>query len=282
MDPMNVYGLDFTSRPSRAKPITCLACRFTDGVLIAGRLETFADLHGFEGMLARPGPWVAGLDFPFGLPRKFVAGAGWPQSWAGYVDRARSLGREGFRDDLEAYRRDRPAGDKEHRRATDIAAGSISPQKLYGVPVALMFFEGAPRLVASGVTIPHVHEGDHDRVVVEAYPGALARQIVERRSYKTDIRAKQTAEQGDARRAIFDGLTDGTLRDCLGFSVKADPSLCDDPGGDKLDALLCAVQAAWAWNRRAHGYGAPSPVDPLEGWIADSRIIRPASLPEAS
>jgi len=281
-DPMDVYGVDFTSRPSRAKPITCLPCRFTNGVLIAGQLETFADFDGFTAMLARPGPWVAGLDFPFGLPRKFIAGAGWPQSWAGYVEYAARLGKDGFRAALEAYKGDRPAGDKEHRRVTDVAAGSISPQKLYGVPVALMFFEGAPRLLASGATIPHVREGDSDRVVIEAYPGALARQIVERRSYKTDNRAKQTAEQGDARRAIFDRLTSGTLRDCLGFSIEADPSLCDDPGGDALDALLCAVQAAWAWNRRAHGYGAPSPVDPLEGWIANPRVTRPASVPEVS
>jgi hypothetical protein len=55
---------------------------------------------------------------------------------------------------LEVYRSHRPFGDKEHRRKTDIAASSISPQKLYGVPVGLMFFEGAPRLVKSGVTIP--------------------------------------------------------------------------------------------------------------------------------
>jgi hypothetical protein len=47
-------------------------------------------------------------------------------------------------------------------------AGSISPQKLYGTPVALMFFEGAPRLLRSGVSIPHMHAGDPERMVVEA------------------------------------------------------------------------------------------------------------------
>ena len=279
---MNVYGVDFTSRPSRAKPITCLACWFTDGMLAAGPLETFADFEAFEAMLVRPGPWVAGLDFPFGLPRRFITGAGWPQSWPGYVEHAAWLGKEGFLDALEAYKRDRPAGDKEHRRATDIAARSISPQKLHGVPVGRMFFEGAPRLLASGVTIPHVHAGDPGRVVIEAYPGALARQIVGRRSYKTDTRAKRTPAHFDARRAIFDGLIEGTLRDGLGFAVEADAALCDDPGGDALDALLCAVQAAWAWNRRALGYGPPSPVDPLEGWIANPAVTRPASVPEVS
>lgn len=59
----------------------------------------------------------------------------------------------------------RPPGDKEHRRVTDIAAGSISPQKIYGVPVGLMFFEGAPRLIKSGVTIPILQTGDPSRIV---------------------------------------------------------------------------------------------------------------------
>jgi len=153
---MHVYGIDFTSAPTRRKPITCLNCRLEGGVLRAGSMEAFADFAGFEAMLRRPGPWIAGLDFPFGLPRKFIANIGWPRSWAGYVEHAARLGKAGFRDALESYRRDRPAGDKEHRRATDIAAGSISPQKLYGTPVGLMFFEGAPRLVRAGVTIPQI------------------------------------------------------------------------------------------------------------------------------
>ena len=266
---MDVYGIDFTSRPRPAKPITCLRCRLADGVLRAGELEAFTDFAAFEAMLRRPGPWIAGLDFPFGLPRKFITSIGWPQSWAGYVEHAASLGRDGFRAALEDYRLDRPAGDKEHRRATDIAAGSISPQKLYGTPVALMFFEGAQRLVRAGVTIPQMQIGDPERVIVEVYPGALARRLIGRRSYKNDIRAKQTPLQLEERRAMLALLTTETMRARLGFAVEAKDDLCADPGGDALDALLCAVQAAWAWTRRAAGYGAPADVDPLEGWIAD-------------
>jgi hypothetical protein len=100
------------------------------------------------------GPWIAGIDFPFGQARRFIETIGWPCGWADYVRHAQSLTRSGFREALNAYRKTRRSGDKEHRRQTDIAAGSVSPQKLYGVPVGLMFFEGAPRLVASNVTIP--------------------------------------------------------------------------------------------------------------------------------
>ncbi len=265
---MDVYGIDFTSRPSRAKPITCLNCWLQDGMLRAGELEAFADFAGFVGMLQRSGPWIAGLDFPFGLPRKFIENIGWPASWAGCVEHAAGLGKEGFRAALEDYRRDRPPGGKEHRRATDIAAGSISPQKLYGTPVALMFFEGAPRLVGAGVTIPHMRDGDPERIVVEAYPGLMARRLIGPRSYKNDARAKQIPAHEQARRDILAALKDDQIRARFGFSVEADGDLCEDPGGDTLDALLCAVQAAWAWQNRTNRYGAPDPVDPLEGWIA--------------
>lgn len=266
---MDVYGVDFTSRPTRRKPITCLHCQLENGVLRANELQRFTDFAGFEAMLRRPGTWIAGLDFPFGLPRKFIENIGWPLSWSGYVEHVARMGKDGFRAALEDYRRDRPAGDKEHRRATDIAAGSISPQKLYGTPVALMFFEGAHRLVSAGVTIPQMQDGDPARIVVEAYPGAAARKLIGPRSYKNDARTKQTAAHEQARHEMLERLTSVEVRARLGFTVEANCDLCDDPGGDTLDALLCAVQAAWAWRHRAQGYGAPAVIDPLEGWITD-------------
>lgn len=266
---MDVFGIDFTSRPSRRKPLTCLHCTFDGNVLGAGALQEWSGFSEFERALQRPGPWIAGIDFPFGQSRKFVETIGWPADWQGYVSHARSLGRSGFRDALNAYRQSRPKGGKEHRRQTDIAAGSISPQKLYGVPVGLMFFEGAPRLAGSGVTIPKLQDGDPGRIVVEAYPGLLARRILGRRSYKQDTRSKQTSAQREARYDLLAGLRKDAVRDRYGFAIEAPETLCEDPGGDHLDALLCAVQAAWAWRNRANDFGAPPDVDPLEGWIAD-------------
>ncbi|MDJ1009185.1 MAG: hypothetical protein QNJ13_15325 [Paracoccaceae bacterium] len=151
---MKIIGIDFTSSPSRRKPITALHCTLEDDTLTAGKLEPWTDFSQFEQALNQPGPWVAGIDFPFGQARRFIETIGWPDDWAGYVKHASSLGREGFRKALDEYRADRRDGDKEHRRATDKAAGLISPQKLFGVPVGLMFFEGAPRLRQAGVTEP--------------------------------------------------------------------------------------------------------------------------------
>jgi len=269
---MRIYGIDFTSRPRRVKPITCLECVLTDDRLQAVVLTAWEDFDGFEAALRRPGPWIAGIDFPFGQARRFIETIGWPRTWAGYVDYAKSLGRKGFRAALDAYRAARPPCEKEHRRKTDCAAGSISPQKLYGTPVGLMFFEGAPRLRAAGVTIPGLQQGDPDRIVVEAYPGVLARAVIGRRSYKQDAKAKQTAGQARARKDLLDALIDGAAQTHHGLRVSAPAALTNDPGGDHLDALLCAIQAAWAWTRRNEGFGSPEGIDPLEGWIATPRL----------
>ena len=266
---MDVFGIDFTSRPRRQKPITCISCRLEGAVLTAGTLEEWDSFEQFEEALQRPGPWIAGIDMPFGQSRRFIQNIGWPQEWHKYVMHAHGLGRAGFRKALDDYRRPRAPGDKEHRRQTDIAAGAISSQKLYGVPVGLMFFEGAPRLIRAGVTIPHLQAGDPARIVVEAYPGVLARQFIGRRSYKQDTQKKQTAEHLVARQDLLAAVTGAGFEAIYGIQVIARQELCEDPGADHLDALLCAVQAAWAWSWRDHGFGAPTKTDPLEGWIAD-------------
>jgi hypothetical protein len=271
---MKVVGIDFTSRPSRRKPLTCMHCTLHGSVLHADSLESWPDFESFEAALSKPGPWIAGIDFPFGQARTFIENIGWPNDWAGYVHHAASLGRQGFREALENYRRYRSAGDKEHRRKTDIAASSISPQKLHGVPVGLMFFEGAPRLIKTGVSIPDLHAGDPTRVVVEAYPGVLARQLVGRAGYKNDSAQKQTEAQRETRRDIVNHILGGKL-EAYGLRVDAPARLADDPTGDQLDALLCAIQAAWAWSLRELQYGAPLVVDALEGWIADPSLSRP-------
>ena len=41
----------------------------------------------------------------------------------------------------------------------------------------------------------------------------------------------------------------------------------DDGSGDTLDAIACAMLAAWAAGLAASGYGLPDEVDPIEGWI---------------
>jgi hypothetical protein len=241
-------------------------------VLRAGEPAKWSRFQDFEQMLRAPGPWIAGIDFPFGQSRTFIENIGWPKSWPGYVELAYRLGRKGFSETLNRYSADRAYGDKEHKRMTDRAAGSFSPQKLHRPAVGLMFFEGAWRLLDAGVTIPHLHSGDPDRLVVEAYPGVLAARLIGRLKYKDDTPGKQTVEQRSARQEMLKKIVSGDTEDAFGFHVHASGRLIDDPTGDIIDALLCAMQAGWAWTQREEGYGAPKNVDPLEGWIVDPAL----------
>ena len=264
-----VLGIDFTSAPSRRKPITCARAEFDGARLSLVELMHLHDFESFEALLATPGNWIAGIDFPFGQARRFVENIGWPLTWDGYVHEVSRLDRNGFREVLEDYKRNRPSGDKQHKRTCDVLTRSQSPQTLYGTPVALMFYEGAPRLLASGAHLPFNHDGDKSRVVLEAYPGVAARRLIGNRAYKSDDKRKQTAEKHQARRDLIAQLTGEAGQTAYGISIDAPAELAADPGADDLDALICAVQAAWSFSRADRGYGAPPGVDRLEGWISD-------------
>jgi hypothetical protein len=265
----SIHGVDFTSRPRLRKPITIARGRAHRLQFRLDALEEVADWVQFEAWLRRPGPWIAGFDFPLGLPREAVEDLGWPKQWPQLVDYARRKGRDEFRAALDRYRESRPSGKRYAHRATDHPAGSHSPLKLVNPPVGLMFLEGAPRLLDAGVTIPGLHAGDPLRVALEAYPGYSARQMV-KGSYKNDAPAKQTTARRHVRRSLVASLA--TSESPFGFALTGSTqllnSLVSDATGDRLDAVLCAMQAAWAWQRRNDNYGLPADIDPLEGWIA--------------
>lgn len=267
---MRVIGVDFTSAPRRAKPITAARAELRAGGLRVLALEPLYDFAAFEALLARPGPWTGGFDFPFGMPAELVRDLGWPRGWKPLVAHCARMTRAELRATLDAYRATRPAGSKYAHRATDRPAGSSSPMKLVNPPVALMFHEGAPRLASAGVHVPGLAAGDRGRVALEAYPGLLARAVT-RVSYKSDTRALQTPGRRAARRAIVAALEQGghplALR--IAFSESSiKQRLIEDASGDSLDAVLCAVQAAWAAARP--GWGLPPRIPRGEGWIVSA------------
>jgi hypothetical protein len=277
-DGITVYGIDFTSRPTRRKPITCLESRLVGNQLTAVAVLEWSTWSEFEGFLTTrtsPAGWIAGIDSPFGLSKQFIENMDWPNDWADYIDHeVEPLDRSGWRKKLDDYKRHRRPGDKEHRRCTDKIAGSLSPQKQYGVPVGMMFFEAVRRLRESGVTIPRLQDGDSERIVVEAYPGVAVRQIAGKKlSYKSDIKKKQTKAHRSNRKTIMDKLSKDSASKVYGIRVNNHHLLVDphsDVTGDRLDALLCCVQAAWAWHHGPPDYGLPSiTIVDREGWIAD-------------
>ena len=124
MADMNVYGLDFTSRPSRLKAITCAKCQLDGDRLVVDYLQRLESLDAFGAFLDSPGPWIAGIDFPFGQPRRLVENLNWPGSWAGYVAHVAGLSREGFRGVLKTTSE---TGPKEN--ASTCALSSTSPER---------------------------------------------------------------------------------------------------------------------------------------------------------
>lgn len=288
---MRCYGIDFTSRPSRKKPIVVAAGEM-DGDRVHAVVETgsddltrFARFADFEAFLRREGPWCGGFDFPFGLPRAFVereqAGARWEEvvAWVLSLDPGQAA--DGVHDDAvfsertaRAFADARGMPARKHREV-DRAAVSHSPLKtrlpgkrqVVNPPVGLMFRQGAPRLLSAGVRLPRLRDARDPRVALEAYPGYLAKQLGASR-YKNDDGALASVREGLVR-ALETGVPLGTCARALKVTLPAAirRRCVEDTSGDSLDAVLALVQAAAGAREGEPHFGLP-PCDPVEGWIA--------------
>ncbi len=265
-------GIDFTSRPTRRKPITLALGALEHGVVRLTRVEAHDSFEGLSAWLRTPRPWLAACDFPFGLPRELVESLGWPLEWLALMRHYTALSREEIRATFAAFCDARPVGSKFAHRACDGPAGSSPSMKWVNPPVAYMLHAGVPLLIDAGVHLPGLHQGDVTRVALEGYPGLLARELIGSRSYKSDDKLKQTPERLIARKDLLEGLERGRSRLDLRLRVShaQRDALVADASGDALDAVLCLMQAAWASGQEA--YGMPGSVDALEGWIVTAPV----------
>ncbi len=268
--PGAVAGVDFTSRPTARKPIVVALGRFDGHAVLLDALASHTSFEAFSGWLSAAGDWVGAFDLPFGLPRELVTTLGWPTEWLPLMRHYAGLSRAEIRDTFAAFCDARPAGGKFAHRACDKPAGSSPSMKWVNPPVAYMLHAGVPLLLEAGVHLPGLHAGDATRVALEGYPGLLAREVLGARSYKSDERAKQTPERLIARMDLVDALEQGRTRLAvrLRLSHAQRDALVADASGDRLDAVLCLLQAAWA--RAQPAFGRPVLADALEGWIVSA------------
>ncbi|MBB3177412.1 DUF429 domain-containing protein [Variovorax sp. Sphag1AA] len=271
---MRLIGCDFSSAPTSRKPIVVALGSSGDGRVELQGFECFASLDDWTCWLAETPQWVGAFDFPFGLPRELCVELGWPLEWRSLMSHYAAIDRPQIRDTFAAFCAARPAGSKFAHRATDRPAGSSPSMKWVNPPVAYMLHAGVPRLIAAGASLPGLHVASEGggRIALEGYPGLLARELIGRRSYKSDQLAGQTAERRTARDDLLAALERGASRLELRLAVSDDlrERLLADAKGDHIDAALCLVQAAWGAARRTSegpGYGLPPAIDPLEGWI---------------
>ncbi|WP_295953460.1 DUF429 domain-containing protein [Rhodoferax sp.] len=280
-------GCDFSSSPNARKNIVLAWGRVAEGRVVLQRLERLSSLAAFAAVLVESRPWVGGFDLPFGLPRELVESLGWPLEWAACIRHFAGLERAQIRSLFAAFCDARPVGGKFAHRACDALAGSSPSMKWVNPPVAYMLHAGVPLLLDAGVDFPGLHPGDPQRVALEAYPGLLAREVLDgwtpkaqgtgRRSYKSDDKAKQTPQRLAARSDLVHALEAGQgahgplrLGMRLQLTTRQRTELVADASGDALDAVLCMLQAAWAAQQHAAcqpRYGLPGHFDPLEGWI---------------
>lgn len=307
--PATLLGLDFSCAPSPRKPLTLAWGRRVGDVVKLDRVDALTSLDQLDALLAAPARgtllasgFVMACDLPLGLPRPFVEAlsqqgpADLPAHLSGIlVDLADTTpapcerliealhhhcgDRAGFQRLIDGWGQtwhtDRPAGGKLLHRHTDTAVPGItstSPLQTRYVPVGKMYFEGLVRLVRAGLHLPGLRHrtARPEAIALEAYPGLLSGEILGRRSYKSEADAQP--ERLIARMDLVDALEQGRTR--LGLRLKLSPGQRDglvaDPKGDRLDAALCLVQAAWAHREAERGapcWGLPPQVDPIEGWI---------------
>ena len=273
---MKILGIDFTSAPKPGKPIAVATGELKDGLLRIESLRSLTSFRKFDDALQASGPWIAGMDFPFGQPARLVRELEWPTSWTDYVNEVWSMGKDEFESEVRRYCSGQPKRDKEHKRVTDKRASAISPMHLGFPPVGKMFFEGAYRILRSGASIVPCAPNDDNRTILEAYPALAAEALAGTRSYKKSKRKEDLPERYQARASIVSALSGEPCRETYGCHVELPPAeperLIEDAEADFLDAVLCAVQAAWASSQP--NYGIPRLCDQHEGWIVDPSQLR--------
>lgn len=279
-----LVGCDFSSAPSKRKPIVLAWGECSGETVRLTRFVKIFSLGDFSDWLHQPGAWLGGFDIPFGLPRELVEQLAWPIHWEACIRHFATLGRAEVRAQFSSFCAARSPGSKFAHRATDRVAQSSPSMKWVNPPVALMLHAGVPLMLDAGICFSGLHVGDPMavdaqgaplRVALEAYPGMLAREVLGRQSYKSDGRAKQTPERLIARKTLVTALELGQTR--LDLRLKLShaqrDALVDDASGDMLDATLCLLQAAWGYRQHRAGvprFGLPKEMDPLEGWIVSA------------
>jgi signal transduction histidine kinase len=272
---MKIFGIDFTSAPSRKKTITIAECELKRENLTVQNIHALASFDEFEDFLKQKGPWIAGIDFPFGLPGAFLSTLGLPHDWKSYAQKLTRRSRTEFEKKIKNFKAKHSSPYKEPLRFTDVLASAQSPLKLVNAPVAKMFYEGSKMILKSGASILPCHPKRGNRILLEAYPALVARRFAE--SYKSET--KDTSQKKSARKRIISGILDSNLETEFGFSVRIEDSIKSqmqsDTKGDSLDAVLCSLQAAWAWQQGKPDYGIPTAHKNLtqsEGWIVDPSL----------
>lgn len=348
---MRIYGLDFTSKPKKGKPLTLAICTLKEKMLTVEveklhEFEPCEPLKEYSNWLNGKGDWenekewVAGIDFPFGMPIPAIIHFEWADdiantSWCAYMKKLFEDNEKlfNFKKIMENWAYPNEKSEKgrpvkiQFKRLTDHVAHSQSPMKVSDNPYpGAMLYQGCKALLEANVSVPPLRrfKENEGKIVVEAYPRIVAQTFLTKQTDFNEVLSKK-AEKESLRKqykksnATEEGLEkeiadlssqakhllrykeakDDTIPKAnraliiqslenpknpyqiqLRFRTNCERDRCvNDPKGDLLDSVLCAVQAAWSFNNRESNWGIPTFKNDvlqkqvaLEGWIADPAL----------
>lgn len=246
--------------------------RVQDGVLTIEAVDDLGSFDAYRAALEALPPSLVAIDHPFGLPRAFLEDVSWTGDWARVVERGREMGATGFVAVVAAFRDGQPTGSKHPLRAIDHLAGSASPVNVVNPPVGRMWQTCTPILIDVGADVRPVRPNPGANVTaIEGYAALVAQNLVGTRSYKSESAAGDSGDRRTARRRLIAALGEPICREVYCVTVRLPGSLRmafqESHKADRLDAVLCAVQAAWAGHQP--NLGIPADADTLEGWTPD-------------
>jgi len=164
---IGLCGVDFSSAPSRRKPIMIAEGNVDAqaegnlrGVVARPQLRwhnlvACSDWHSFASYLRRPGPRLGAFDLPFGLPRDLLCAWGWDHLDHRAISARFAQGdRAGWIAQLKSFCAARPPGQKFAHRACDLPVGSSPSMKWVNPPVVFMYREGFARILEAGWLLP--------------------------------------------------------------------------------------------------------------------------------
>ncbi len=274
---MKIFGVNFTDNPTPKRPITIAHCVFKKSHgLSVNKVESFSAISDFELFLKEKGPWFAGVNFPLGQPKQFLDKMSLPPEWNHYIKDIQKWKQTGFEKKVKQYLSKLPKGTKTPLRITDIFAGVGSPLKATGNHSLHQFFGGSNCLLKSGASIIPCFPKKDNRVIIETLPALVARRF--KVQEKTGKKTKSDSEH--IHKEVIKGLETPEFEHDFDFKLFIDDTLklkcIEDANGYSLDAILSAVQTAWAYNMGKPNYGIPDLQHPSiqsEGWIIDPSLV---------
>ena len=222
--------------------------------LPGGARDRDAALAALRDFLASERRAVAGLDFPFSLPRALIEETEWRDFLRGFA--ARYPDPESLR---TACRH--AAGGRELKRCTDVEAKV--PFSAYNLRLYRQTHAGIGSVLlplaepGAACVIPMQAPASGKVLLAETCPASLLKRLDLYRSYKGRGEALR-----DSRMELMNTLINKGLMNRPDKSVWQ--RIVDDPGGDALDAVLAAIAAA---NLPRLRRAACDPVERIEGRI---------------